>query len=29
MRSYRFRPARSAAGVPVPGSVTVRVAFFQ
>jgi periplasmic protein TonB len=28
MRNYQFRPARSADGRPVPGSITVKVAFF-
>ena len=27
MRNYRFRPARSAAGAPVPGTTTVTVFF--
>jgi hypothetical protein len=27
MRAYRFRPARSAAGLPVPGRTTVSVSF--
>jgi hypothetical protein len=27
MRSYRFRPARSAAGVPIAGSTTITVSF--
>jgi TonB family protein len=29
MRNYRFQPARSPEGVPVAGSLTVKVAFFQ
>lgn len=28
MRNYRFRPARSPAGLPIPGSTTLTVAFF-
>lgn len=28
MRNYRFRPARSPQGAPVPGSVTITVSFF-
>ncbi|HET7600097.1 MAG TPA: energy transducer TonB, partial [Gemmatimonadales bacterium] len=28
MRNYRFKPARSPAGLPVPGSTTVTVSFF-
>ncbi|HEX5386262.1 MAG TPA: energy transducer TonB [Gemmatimonadales bacterium] len=28
MRNYRFRPARSPAGAPVPGSTTITVSFF-
>jgi protein TonB len=28
MRNYRFRPARSPEGAPVPGSVTITVSFF-
>jgi TonB family protein len=28
MRSYQFRPARSRAGLAVPGSITLKVAFF-
>jgi TonB family protein len=27
MRNYRFRPARSAGGAPVPGTTTVTVFF--
>jgi TonB family protein len=27
MRNYRFRPARSAGGAPVPGTTTVTVLF--
>jgi TonB family protein len=29
MRNYQFRPARSSEGLPVPGSITLKVAFFQ